>query len=94
MTTTGNFTNVGTVRSDEFTLTVYFGDLFYRDEVYKNGAIKLILIRTADNKRMAKTFKGEMAHWDADRWVNDVVKYPNLFAGLLTTGAFDGLGFQ
>ena len=74
--------------SDAHVLVVLIGDLAYKGDVFKDGVIELNLTDKKTNKRVRKTFKGEMAHWDAERWLNDQVGWPNPFAGIFTTGAF------
>jgi len=75
-------------QSETHVLVILIGDQKYKDEIYKDGVIELNLTNKATKKRVRKTFEGEMAHWDGERWLNDQVGWPNPFAGILTTGQF------
>jgi hypothetical protein len=84
-----NFRRVGAVTDGILNVTVYYGDMTDKHgDVYKDGSIKLVITNVITNIQKKKVFHGEMAHWDGERWLNDIVGYPNPFAGILTTGKF------
>ena len=89
MSKTKNFKRVGGASADVLQVTVYSGDLIDSSgQVWENGAVKLVITNRITDIKKSKIFKGEMAHWDGERWLNDVIGYPNPFAGILTLGKF------
>ena len=52
------------------------------------------LVRVMQNGKplASKTFRDtETRHYDAERWLNDKVGYPNPFANILSTQIWEGL---
>jgi len=58
-------------------------------DIWEDGTGKLLIRLMKDDKAFAtKTFRDcETQHSDSERWLNDEVKYPNPFAGILLNRA-------
>ncbi len=75
-----NFREPTLITHDSDTVSISYGDLTdtVSDDHYPYGAIKVAY--KLKSKSGAKLFTGETAHSDAQRWLNDVIGYPNPFA--------------
>ena len=65
------------------------GDTFLLD-IWEVGAGQLKVQLMKNGRKFAnKTFRDcETQHSDAERWVNDIIKYPNPIAGVFTMEAW------
>jgi hypothetical protein len=66
-------------------------DATYQLDLWEDGTGKLLVRLMKDGKAFAtQTFRDcETQHHDSERWLNDEVKYPNPFAGILLNRAWE-----
>ena len=66
-------------------------DATYQLDLWEDGTGKLLVRLMKDGKAFAtNTFRdSETQHSDSERWLNDEVRYPNPFAGVLLNRAWE-----
>lgn len=59
--------------NDYLVIKRYQADLQVGNEIYKNGAMKCVI--EYKGTRRSKGFKGEVAHHDLERWINETIGF-------------------